>query len=107
MDYISLGKRIKEERTKRQLTQEKMAETLNISDSYYGQIERGERHLTVDTLVEIANHFSITVDFLLSGSIVDNDMVLIQEWLKLTNGKTSKEKRMILDFVEVLINYFD
>jgi len=107
MDYESLGKRIREERTKRRLTQEKMSERLEISDSYYGQIERGERHITLDTLVAITQYFGVTVDCLLSGSIDDNDMMLTDEWLRLTEGKTVKEKRIIINFVETLIKYLD
>lgn len=43
MDYKALGRRIREERLKRNLTQEQLAEAIEISNSYMGQIERGER----------------------------------------------------------------
>lgn len=42
MDYKALGRRIREERLKRNLTQEQLAEAIEISNSYMGQIERGE-----------------------------------------------------------------
>jgi len=53
MDYISLGKRIREERLKLNLTQEKLAEEVGLSTAYIGQIERGERSLTLEKLVLI------------------------------------------------------
>jgi len=43
MNYTQLGKRIREERKKIGLTQSKLAEDIDISDAYMGQIERGER----------------------------------------------------------------
>lgn len=39
----TLGRRIREERLKLNLTQEKLAEDVNLSMAYIGQIERGER----------------------------------------------------------------
>ena len=47
MDYIYLGKRIREERLKKHLTQEQLAEYSDISLSYMGQIERGEDRKSV------------------------------------------------------------
>ena len=43
MNYIDLGRRIREERQKLNLTQEKLSESINVSTTYIGQIERGER----------------------------------------------------------------
>ena len=40
MDYTRLGKRIKEERLRLNLTQEKLSEKVGISTAYLGQIER-------------------------------------------------------------------
>ena len=40
MEHQSLGKRIREERLKLNLTQEKLAEDVNLSTAYIGQIER-------------------------------------------------------------------
>ena len=51
MEHQALGKRIREERLKLNLTQEKLAEDVNLSTAYIGQIERGERSLTLDNLI--------------------------------------------------------
>ena len=40
MDYQALGKRIREERLKLHLTQEKLAEDIGVSNTYIGLIER-------------------------------------------------------------------
>ena len=69
MDYIALGRRIREERLKMNLTQEKLAEDIDISTAYVGQIERGDRNLTLDKLVLIAKRLGVTIDYLLSDSV--------------------------------------
>lgn len=50
MEQQALGKRIREERLKLNLTQERLAEDVNLSTAYIGQIERGERSLTLDVI---------------------------------------------------------
>ena len=55
MEHQALGKRIREERLKLNLTQEKLAEDVNLSTAYIGQIERGERSLTLDNLIAVVN----------------------------------------------------
>lgn len=69
MDYTRLGKRIKEERLRLNLTQEKLSEKVGISTAYLGQIERGERCITLDKLIPLANYLGVTVDFLLTDYI--------------------------------------
>lgn len=107
MDYVRLGSRIREERLKLRLTQEKLAEDIGISDSYMGQIERGERSLALDTLVTLANRLGVTVDYLLSDSVKVNDEGLLNEWLQIMDGRTSKEKRMALDVIKVMLGHLD
>ena len=73
MEQKTLGGRIREERLKLNLTQEKLAEDVNLSMAYIGQVERGERSLTLDNLVAVANRLGVTVDYLLSDSITAKD----------------------------------
>ena len=60
MDYKRLGERIREERLRLHLTQAQLAEAVDISDTYMGAIERGERSLTLDTLVRLVNRWSVS-----------------------------------------------
>ncbi|HJB82598.1 MAG TPA: helix-turn-helix domain-containing protein [Candidatus Mediterraneibacter intestinavium] len=55
MKYTDFGRRIREERRKLGLTQEKLAEDVNLSTAYIGQIERGERSPTLENIITIAN----------------------------------------------------
>jgi transcriptional regulator with XRE-family HTH domain len=75
MDYVKLGEKIKRERVHNRLTQEVLAEMAEITSSYVGQIERGERKVTLSKLVRIANVLNVSVDYLLSDTIdmIDDD----------------------------------
>ena len=63
MDYV-IGERIKQERLNKGLTQEVLAEKANISASFLGQIERGERKLSLETLIHIAEVLNASLDYL-------------------------------------------
>lgn len=58
--YELIGKRIREERKMKQLSMEKLAELSEITPSFLGHIERGERKLSVDTLNKISNALKIS-----------------------------------------------
>ena len=62
---VMLGKRIREERIELNLTQETFAENVDLTTAYIGQIERGERNLTLKNLVKVSNRLGVSVDYLL------------------------------------------
>lgn len=62
-----LGQRIKEEREKRQWTQDYLAETLNVSRQAISKWEVGSTYPDIDRLVQISNLFGITLDNLIKG----------------------------------------
>ncbi len=48
-----LGRRIRAERTAKKMTQEELAERAGLHPTYIGQVERGEKSLTVASLEKI------------------------------------------------------
>ena len=52
--YKQLGLNIKVLRTRRELTQEQLAAKADVERSYMGSIERGERNISVVTLLRLA-----------------------------------------------------
>lgn len=63
---MNIHERIKTNREIRQLSQEEMAEKMNMSLSGYAKIERGETRLYLEKLQQIANIFQIDVSDLIS-----------------------------------------
>ena len=68
MDYIDLGRRVKELRRKQNLTQEALAEKLDISASFLGHIERGTRIASLETLVKLCIALDTDPNYLLAAS---------------------------------------
>lgn len=55
IDYKILGKNIKYYRKQKNLTQEQMAEALELSVGFVSQVERGIAKMSLDTLVELCD----------------------------------------------------
>ena len=67
-DMKACGGRIKELREGiDNLTQEKLAENLNTSDSHLRKIENGQRSASIDLYIDIAQYFHVSLDYLLLG----------------------------------------
>lgn len=60
-DRIKLGKRIKELRREKDITQIDLAAKVGIDRSYLGFIERGERNVSFDVLTDIAKALGVSV----------------------------------------------
>jgi transcriptional regulator with XRE-family HTH domain len=63
----SIGLRIREERQKFDLSREEFAEIIGLSDYYVGQLERGERQMSLTVLIRIANCLHVSLDYLIFG----------------------------------------
>ena len=71
-DQKESGKRIAALRKKKGLTQEQLAEKLNISTSTLGKIERGIQGFSIDLLIEVGIFFGISTDYILIGCEIRN-----------------------------------
>lgn len=68
INFKLIGKRIKEVRKQRALTQADLAELTGMSDSYISYIETAKKQASLESLVQISNALGITVDELLCGN---------------------------------------
>lgn len=104
VNYQDIGKRIKQVRLNRNLTQEKLAEMINILITHMSNIENGNAKLSLPVLVKIANALNCNTDVLLCGNIPDNLNAtdsIISEMLK---DCTNRERTIIIDTVQSLKN---
>jgi transcriptional regulator with XRE-family HTH domain len=66
-DRTAYGERIKRLRTGRELTQEQLAEKINVSRTYIVKIENGLQIGPIEIAIELAMFFDVSTDFLLLG----------------------------------------
>ena len=78
IDYVSIGKRIKELRKQRGFTQASLAEASGVEPSNISHIERAATKLSLPTMVNIANALDVTLDEIAYGSLVKSTHVSIK-----------------------------
>lgn len=100
MDYSLLGNRIRRCRKSRGMSQARLAEMLDVSVNYVGQIELAERHIGLDLLENI----SIVLDVSILRLLYEvNTGVLLTEEINLILRKcTNAELLVIGDVVRAL-----
>ena len=87
LDYTLIGSRIRKVRTTLKLTQEEASERCDITNSFYGNIERGDKKMSVETLVKISKADEDNLILLYNGMIRMKGerggrfMMIIPEWL--------------------------
>lgn len=64
----AMGQRLRKRRLEKNLTQENMAELLDISVKHYSEIERGITGISVERLIELSNLLDLNIDYLLKGT---------------------------------------
>lgn len=64
MDNITklVGTRIRGFRKEKRLSQEELAEKCSLHPTYIGQLERGEKNPTIESVMKIANGLEIPID---------------------------------------------
>lgn len=93
------GEILKNERKTKQLSQEELAEKLNMTKSAICNYERGIRKPNNDTLMQIAKFFDVSVDYLLGLDNVDCAPNTLNY-----SGDNDEEKNEITNIVNQILN---
>lgn len=93
-DNIDIGERLRGIREGMQMTREEFSEKIDITDSFLGQIERGERSLSVKTLKKVVKYTGVSADYLLFGNNSQNDTIQ-----KINNILTVNSNNLTSDFI--------
>ncbi len=107
MNYELLGKHIRVKRKEKKYTLEQLAEKLDVSTTFIGQIERAKGIPSLETLVKIANVLETSIDSLLFGDLNSKSGTnhFIEKILEMTENFSSKEKELLLQNIEIINEY--
>ncbi|MDE5864610.1 MAG: helix-turn-helix domain-containing protein [Lachnospiraceae bacterium] len=102
MNYIKLGWRIRETRSRQKVSQTEVARELNFSQQHVGNVEKGYAHPSVDFLVEISNTLNVSLDYLLQDSLHRPYIAAKQEILSNIQIFLAKQKMEITELQKML-----
>lgn len=102
----TLGERLRTYRTRAGMTQMKLAEKAGIHHTYIGQLERGEKNATLDTIEKVARALDISFETLFEV-LVDGNTTnkAAKEVYELVTSQPTKEQQALLDLVKRTVEY--
>lgn len=104
LDYRKIGDRIRAARKALNLTQEEASERCDITSSFYGSVERGDKRMSVDTLVKISKGLKISTDVLLDTDIKKQEVLIefLQEIQQNTDEKQFEKIIMLMRAISTI-----
>lgn len=99
-----IGQRIMERRKKLGLTQEALAEKGDVTAQCVSYAEAGKRALRPENLLRIAAALEVSADYLLTGDIIDKDLLILSEKLR---RMTPAQIRIVESIIDECCALFD
>ncbi len=98
------GKRIRELREKNNLTQEKLAEILELDYQTISRIETGYYFTSYENLEKFAKAFNVEIKALFETKHLEEELDFEKEIINMLKRATKEEKKLIYKIVNDIIN---
>ena len=105
-----IGERIRSIRKEKKMSQEELAHLASLSSTYIGQVERGEKNITIESLSNITNALDISLEEVFRSSEQTAKLVNNEILLKIVDklyDRNLEEQEEILKIVEIVLRLAD
>ena len=96
MNQKAIGRRIKTARENKRLTQEQLAEYVDLSPMHVSVIERGVKLPKLETLINIANVLDVSADVLLQDVVNNQIKLCASEASELVSQLPREDQKRVL-----------
>ena len=103
LDYKIIGDRIRKARIDGNLTQENLAEKLDVSVAFVSRIECGTTHINLTRLSEICSILNIDEGQIINGVSTDSKNYLSDEFNELMKSCPKETQKLIYDVAKLII----
>ena len=101
---LVIGQRITDRRKKFGWTQEELAERGNLTPQFVSYAESGKRAMRPENLLKISSALGVSADYLLTGEIIDKDLLLLSDKLQELSASQLRIIENIVDECNALFN---
>ena len=103
LDYTLIGERIKLARAKKKLTQENLAEKLDVSVPYLSRIECGDAFINLKRLNQICEILGVTEGEILNGVSTTSSNYLSENFASLLNNCSPEKSKLIYNIAKMIV----
>ncbi len=101
---LEIGHRITDIRKKLGWTQEELAERGDLTPQFVSYAESGKRAMRAENLLKISSALGVSADYLLTGEIIDKDIILLSDKLRKLSSSQLHIIENIVDECNTLFN---
>lgn len=102
LDYTIIGERLKKARLEKNLTQEQLAEQIDVSIAFLSRVERGSSHINLKT--QICNILGISEGLILNGASEDSSDYLNADFKEILEKASPDKQKLIYKIAEIIVN---
>lgn len=103
MAYAEIGRNIQAARKQLKMSREELAEKSGLSAKFIGNIERGEKAVSLESFVCIANVLGASADTLLGSVLVNGYRVKTSMLCDRINALPPKKREKAIELLEVFL----
>ena len=104
LDYSVIGQRIKQARLAKNLTQEDLAEQIDISVAFLSRVERGNSHINLKRLNQLCRLLDVSEGYILNGSSDSSHFYLSSEFTNTLNKASPEKQKLIYKIAKVIVD---
>ena len=97
INLLEIGSRITERRKKLGMTQEMLAEKGDLTPQFVSYAESGKRAMRPENVIKLARALEVSVDYLLTGDIVDKDLLILSDKMRKLSPEMLRIVENIID----------
>ena len=99
VDYITIGKRIRDRRRSRHISQEQLAELIDRSTVFVSNLENGKKGASLESIVSICIVLDLSIDELIIGTQKIYDDKYVDIVISVFQHCTDREKHFLTELV--------
>ena len=107
MDKLMIGDRIKAARKKLNLTQEVLAERVDVTLYYMGEIERGVKTPSLDLFIRLVEVLDVSADYLLRDTVSTGNVYGDKRMARKLENLTPRQRAAVEALIDTYIEYLD
>lgn len=98
VDLAEIGKRIQSRRKQQGLTQEQLADRMNVSIQMISNLERGNKAIRIDNLINLCQILDVSTDYILTGRETQDDFHALTARIEALSPANRKMIEMLIDY---------
>ncbi|MGN1303165.1 MAG: helix-turn-helix domain-containing protein [Clostridia bacterium] len=102
IDYSVIGSRIKQARLAKNMTQEDLADKIDISVAFLSRVERGNSHINLKRLNQLCGLLDVSEGYLLNGASSSSENYLDKEFTDLIKSVSPEKQKLIYNVAKAI-----